>query len=82
MVRQAYGTVTGMDRDRLVQMMQDRYWRGVYGTTLDLLQQHLEKHEVSPAEQVPRTLVTMRSEVQVRDLEDDERSTRHPGLSA
>ena len=75
MVRYAYGTVTEMDRERLVQMMQDRYWREVYGTTLDLLQHHLEKHQTSPGEQVPRTLVTMRSEVQVRDLEDDERST-------
>lgn len=74
MVRYAYGTVTEMDRDRLVQMMQDRYWREVYGTTLGLLQQQLEKHETRSAEQVPRTLVTMRSEVQVRDLEDDERS--------
>src|SRR5512133_2020664 len=74
MVRYADGLVTQMDRERLVQMMQDRYWREVYGTTLGLLQQQLEKHEVSPAERVPRTLVTMRSEVQVRDLEDDERS--------
>ncbi len=73
MVRNAYGTVTEVDRSRLLEMMQDRYWRDVYGETLDHLHQHLERHETRPAQQVPPTLVTMRSEVQSRDLEDGER---------
>jgi regulator of nucleoside diphosphate kinase len=67
--------VTEGDFDRLRALVESPRYRATHALFLTALSEELDRGEVVPAADLPRGIVTMRSQVRVRDLDDDETET-------
>ena len=67
--------ITEMDFDRLRALVDSARYRSAYAASLMMLKDELERGKVVAAGAVPRGVVTMHSQVRVRDLEADESET-------
>jgi regulator of nucleoside diphosphate kinase len=62
--------ITDADYDRLNHLAESPAYRGSQRTLIESLKQDLARRQVVPATKVPRSVVTMHSEVRVRDPGD------------
>jgi regulator of nucleoside diphosphate kinase len=67
--------ITDADYDRLNQLAESPGYRGRHGTHLTNLKAHLSRRKVVPTTRVPKGVVTMHSEVRVRDPKSGEVET-------
>jgi regulator of nucleoside diphosphate kinase len=68
-------TVTRADFDRLQGLIDSPRYRTTYAPSLLILKDELDRCRVVAADEVPRGVVTMHSQVRVRDLKSDESET-------
>jgi regulator of nucleoside diphosphate kinase len=67
--------ITGPDFDRLNDLSQSQQYRTTHSALLADLKDELNHGKVVPSDSVPRGIITMNSQVRVRDLDTDERET-------
>ena len=65
-------TVTQADFDRLQTLVESPHYRATHASLVASLAEELEHGKVVDARKIPKGVVTMRSQVRVRDLEEDE----------
>jgi len=66
---------TANDFDRLQRLVESPRYRTTHGIFLGNLKEELDRGEVIQADRVPRSIVTMNSQVRVFDLNEDESET-------
>jgi regulator of nucleoside diphosphate kinase len=67
--------ITDADYDRLNYLAESPRYRGSHGMHLTNLKEHPSRRKVVPTTEVPKSVVTMRSEVRVREPKSDEVET-------
>src|SRR4051794_25163012 len=67
--------ITEADYDRLNHLAESPRYRAAYSVPLRSLKDHLSRRTVVPTTQVPKSVVTMHSEVRVRDPKSDDVET-------
>jgi regulator of nucleoside diphosphate kinase len=67
--------ITQADFDRLQGLVESRRYRSTHAASLMVLKEELDRGKVIAADAVPRGVVTMHSQVRVRDLKADETQT-------
>ena len=67
--------ITAADFDRLRGVLDSRHYRSTQAPLLLALREELERGTVVPADEVPKGVVTMHSQVHVRDLKAQESET-------
>ena len=76
MMRDGEIVVTEFDENRLRNLLQGAWrWNARDRTHVDHLESELDRAEVVPAADVPRDVVTMNSEIVVRDVDSNEEIT-------
>jgi regulator of nucleoside diphosphate kinase len=76
MMRDGEIVVTEFDENRLRNLLQGAWrWNARDRTHVDHLESELDRAEVVPAADVPRDVVTMNSEIVVRDVDSNEEMT-------
>lgn len=65
-------TITQADFDRLQTLVESAHYRATHASLVASLGEELEHSKVVDARKIPKGVVTMHSQVRVRDLEEDE----------
>lgn len=68
-------TITDADFDRLRHLVDSPRYRGVQSTAMSTLKDELGRGRIVATTSVPKAVVTMRSQVKVRDMKSDESQT-------
>jgi regulator of nucleoside diphosphate kinase len=65
--------ITAADFDRLHGLVESPRYRTTHAVLLHTLKEELDRGKVVPPDRVPRNVVTMRSQVRIHDLKNNER---------